>query len=55
MKDFESLAVISDEYYCKVNYAWLTCLKIINQKGIKCNQLHYLKKVIEIVTLLITF
>ncbi len=24
MKDFESLAVISVEYYCKVNPAWFT-------------------------------
>ncbi len=30
MKDFESLTVISVQYYCKVNPAWLTCLKIIN-------------------------
>ncbi len=30
MKDFESLTVISVEYYCKVNPAWLTCWKMIN-------------------------
>ncbi len=30
MKDLESLTAISVEYYCKVNPAWLTCLKIIN-------------------------
>ncbi len=30
MKDLESLTVISVEHYCKVNPAWLTCLKMIN-------------------------
>ncbi len=30
MKDFESLAVISVEYYCKVNPVSFTCLKMIN-------------------------
>ncbi len=45
-------------YYCKVNPACFTCLKMINrwkhykfiksnQKVIKCNQLHYFNKVIE--------
>ncbi len=29
MKDFESLTVISVEYYFKVNPAWFTCLKMI--------------------------
>ncbi len=30
MKAFESLTVISVEHYCKVNPAWVTCLKMIN-------------------------
>ncbi len=29
IKDFKSLTVISVEYYCKVNPAWFTCLKIL--------------------------
>ncbi len=41
MKDLESLTVISVEYYCKVNPAWLTW------KVIKCNQLHNFNKIIE--------
>ncbi len=28
--NLESLTAISVEYYCKVNPAWLTCLKMIN-------------------------
>ncbi len=62
MKDFESLTVISVEFYCKGNPACFKCLKMFNswkqwkfRKVIKCNQLHYFNKVIEIVTLLITF
>ncbi len=66
MKDFESLTVISVEYYCKFNPAWFTCLKMINswkhytfrkliKKVIKYNQLHYFIQVIEIVKLHITF
>ncbi len=30
MKDFESLTVISVEYYCKDNPAWFKCFKMIN-------------------------
>ncbi len=30
MNDFESVIEISVEYYCKVNPAWFTCLKMIN-------------------------
>ncbi len=66
MNHFESLAVISVEYYCKGNAAWLKCLKKIDsalktqirhlakplKKVFKCNQLHNFNKVIEIVTLL---
>ncbi len=28
--DFESLTVISVEYFCKVNPAWFTCLTVEN-------------------------
>ncbi len=66
MNDFESLTVISVEYGCKVNPDRFKCLKMINslehlekknrkfnlEKVIKCNQLHYFNKVIEIATLL---
>ncbi len=31
MKDFESLTVISVEYYCKGNPACFTCLKMVNR------------------------
>ncbi len=41
MKDFEILTVINVEYYCKVNPACFTCLKMINSLE-KC------KKSIEI-------
>ncbi len=54
------VTVISVEHYCKVNPACFICLKMINswkhkkfRKVIKCNQLHYFNKVIEIVTLLV--
>ncbi len=30
IKDFESLTVIGDEFYCKVNPTWFKCLKMIN-------------------------
>ncbi len=30
MKDFESVTVISVEYYFKVNHAWFKCFKVIN-------------------------
>ncbi len=42
-KEKKSLTVIIIEYNCKVNA----------QKVIKCNQLHYFNKVIEIVALII--
>ncbi len=55
MKDFESLTVVSFEYYCKVNPDCFTSLKMINSLKSNHNQLHYSSKVIEIVTLLNTF
>ncbi len=37
MKDFESVTIISVEYYYKVYPDWLTCLKMMNSWKKKWN------------------